>query len=86
MACSSNPYEHYNPPQVEDDDLIDPDDGMRRLVLLSGSFQSWASEAMLTYFQQILMTSMTLFNLHPRGHLSQGPLARESKATGASFG
>ncbi|KIN08588.1 hypothetical protein OIDMADRAFT_100314 [Oidiodendron maius Zn] len=27
MASSSNPYEHYNPPQVEDDDdLIDPDD------------------------------------------------------------
>jgi hypothetical protein len=28
MASSSNPYEHYNQPQVEDDDLIDPDDGM----------------------------------------------------------
>jgi protein YIPF6 len=29
MASSSNPYEHYNSPQVEDeDDLIDPDDGM----------------------------------------------------------
>jgi hypothetical protein len=29
MASSSNPYEHYNTPQVEDeDDLIDPDDGM----------------------------------------------------------
>ncbi|KAI9054906.1 hypothetical protein LZ554_002050 [Drepanopeziza brunnea f. sp. 'monogermtubi'] len=26
MASSSNPYEHYNQPQVEDDDLIDPDD------------------------------------------------------------
>lgn len=26
MASSSNPYEHYNPPHVEDDDLIDPDD------------------------------------------------------------
>jgi hypothetical protein len=26
MASSSNPYEHYNSPQVEDD-LIDPDDG-----------------------------------------------------------
>jgi hypothetical protein len=29
MASSSNPYENYNPPHVEDDsDLIDPDDGM----------------------------------------------------------
>ena len=27
MASSSNPYEHYNSPEVEDDDLIDPDDG-----------------------------------------------------------
>jgi hypothetical protein len=27
MASSSNPYEHYNEPQVDDDDLIDPDDG-----------------------------------------------------------
>ncbi|RFU35685.1 hypothetical protein B7463_g735, partial [Scytalidium lignicola] len=26
MASSSNPYEHYNQPEVEDDDLIDPDD------------------------------------------------------------
>jgi hypothetical protein len=26
MASSSNPYEHYESPQVEDD-LIDPDDG-----------------------------------------------------------
>jgi len=26
MASSSNPYEHYNSPHVEDDDLIDPDD------------------------------------------------------------
>ncbi len=26
MASSSNPYEHYNSPQVEND-LIDPDDG-----------------------------------------------------------
>ncbi|EPE33073.1 hypothetical protein GLAREA_06085 [Glarea lozoyensis ATCC 20868] len=26
MASSSNPYEHYNTPHVEDDDLIDPDD------------------------------------------------------------
>ncbi|RDL33620.1 Protein YIP [Venustampulla echinocandica] len=26
MASSSNPYEHYNSPAVEDDDLIDPDD------------------------------------------------------------
>jgi len=29
MASSSNPYEHYNSPQVEDDDLIDPDDGTK---------------------------------------------------------
>jgi hypothetical protein len=36
MASSSNPYEHYNSPHVEDDgDLIDPDDGMDcTLVLL----------------------------------------------------
>jgi hypothetical protein len=28
MASSSNPYEHYNQPHIEeDDDLIDPDDG-----------------------------------------------------------
>jgi hypothetical protein len=27
MASSANPYEHYNNPHVEDDDLIDPDDG-----------------------------------------------------------
>jgi hypothetical protein len=28
MASSANPYDnHYNSPQVEDDDLIDPDDG-----------------------------------------------------------
>ncbi|KAK0102171.1 hypothetical protein ONS95_001032 [Cadophora gregata] len=26
MASSSNPYEHYNQPHIEDDDLIDPDD------------------------------------------------------------
>jgi hypothetical protein len=26
MASSSNPYEHYNSPQVDEDDLIDPDD------------------------------------------------------------
>ncbi|KAL3428390.1 yip1 domain-containing protein [Phlyctema vagabunda] len=26
MASSSNPYEHYNQPQIEDDDLIDPDE------------------------------------------------------------
>ncbi|KAE8447748.1 hypothetical protein EG329_010142 [Mollisiaceae sp. DMI_Dod_QoI] len=26
MASSSNPYEHYNSPEVENDDLIDPDD------------------------------------------------------------
>ncbi|KAF8859082.1 Yip1-domain-containing protein [Acephala macrosclerotiorum] len=28
MASSSNPYEHYNSPQIEDDDLIDPDDAI----------------------------------------------------------
>jgi hypothetical protein len=28
MASSSNPYEHYNQPHIEEeDDLIDPDDG-----------------------------------------------------------
>lgn len=27
MASSSNPYQHYDQPRVEDD-LIDPDDGM----------------------------------------------------------
>ena len=28
MASSANPYDnHYNSPHVEDDDLIDPDDG-----------------------------------------------------------
>jgi len=26
MASSSNPYEHYNNPSMEEDDLIDPDD------------------------------------------------------------
>lgn len=31
MASSANPYEHYNSPAVDDDDLIDPDDGMRLL-------------------------------------------------------
>jgi hypothetical protein len=37
MASSSNPYEHYNSPQVEDEeDLIDPDDGMRCPFLLPG--------------------------------------------------
>jgi hypothetical protein len=28
MASSSNPYEHYDEPQVDDDDLIDPVDGI----------------------------------------------------------
>lgn len=38
MASSSNPYEHYNSPQVEDeDDLIDPDDG-KDLSLLLGAY------------------------------------------------
>jgi len=26
MASSANPYEHYNSPRIDDDDLIDPDD------------------------------------------------------------
>jgi hypothetical protein len=37
MASSSNPYEHYNAPQVEDDDLIDPDDGTQLSILSSNS-------------------------------------------------
>lgn len=35
MASSSNPYEHYNSPQVEDD-LIDPDDGKSFYTLEMG--------------------------------------------------
>lgn len=34
MASSSNPYEHYHSPQVEDD-LIDPDDGKSFLIPLA---------------------------------------------------
>lgn len=46
MASSSNPYEHYNSPQVEDDDLIDPDDA--NLDDLDDPIQSSSSRALLT--------------------------------------
>lgn len=32
---SANPYEHYDNPSIEGDDLIDPDDGMSELSYLS---------------------------------------------------
>jgi hypothetical protein len=36
MASSSNPYDSYQAPQVEDDDdLIDPDDGVYCTLLFS---------------------------------------------------
>ncbi|KAE9363660.1 Yip1-domain-containing protein [Stipitochalara longipes BDJ] len=46
MASSSNPYEHYNSPQVEDDDLIDPDDA--NLDDLDDPLQPSSSRAPLT--------------------------------------
>jgi len=46
MASSSNPYEHYNSPQVEDDDLIDPDDA--NLDDLDDPLQPQTSRAPLT--------------------------------------
>ncbi|EKD18633.1 uncharacterized protein L3040_002060 [Drepanopeziza brunnea f. sp. 'multigermtubi'] len=63
MASSSNPYEHYHPPQVEDDDLIDPDDAdlddlddplqpskthSSQAPLVSGNITSSASSAPLS--------------------------------------
>ncbi|KAH6673787.1 hypothetical protein B0J14DRAFT_512554 [Halenospora varia] len=46
MASSSNPYEHYNNPSVEDDDLIDPDDA--NLDDLDDPLQATSSRAPLT--------------------------------------
>ncbi|KAN0104653.1 Yip1 domain containing protein [Hyaloscypha variabilis] len=46
MASSSNPYEHYNSPQIEDDDLIDPDDA--NLDDLDDPLQPSSSRAPLT--------------------------------------
>ncbi|CAL3965278.1 hypothetical protein PZA11_001932 [Diplocarpon coronariae] len=62
MASSSNPYERYNPPQIADDDLIDPDDAdlddlndplepsnthSSRAALVSGNITSGSSSAPL---------------------------------------
>jgi len=46
MASSSNPYEHYNSSQIEDDDLIDPDDA--NLDDLDDPLQPTSSRAPLT--------------------------------------
>lgn len=39
MASSSNPYQHYNQPHIEEDDLIDPDDGA--YISYLGGFAGW---------------------------------------------
>lgn len=57
MASSSNPYENYNSPHVEDDgDLIDPDDGMyyiplgSQLSILYSTLRRGMKETKLTLF------------------------------------
>jgi hypothetical protein len=63
MTSSSNPYEHYNQPHVEDDDLIDPDDGTSLLLLNFSDTRIYVA-ASLTNLKPISMISMTLSNLH----------------------
>ena len=59
MASSANPYAHYNEPQIDDDDLIDPDDGMFTQKTSMPCFTNKIKQLTST-------TSMILSNLHPR--------------------